>query len=79
MTTFAKMIAMEECTVVVAKDGIGVKIEHAKKFPGLERYLLCDCKATTYNDHYVVQGSEEFLYRVISKMAAEYVPAFLVC
>lgn len=79
MTSFAKMIAMEESTVVVAKDGIGVKMEHAKKWPELEHFLLCECKATVYNGHYVVKGSEDYLYRVIRTMANEYVSSFLVC
>lgn len=79
MTSFVKMMAMEKSTVVVAKDGIGVKIEYAKKWPELERFLLCECKATVFNGHYVVKGSEDYLYRVIKTMANEYVPCFLVC
>ena len=79
MTKFTKMVAMLESTVVLAKDGIGVRIEHANKFPALEQYLVCDCKSSIYNGYYVVKGSEEYLYRVIRTMANEYLPSFIVC
>lgn len=79
VTNFAKMMAMGKSTVVMADDGIGVKVEQATKFDGLERYLLCDCKATVYNGHYVVEGSAEQLYKIMVTIVTEYVPLVTVC
>lgn len=79
MTEFLKFLAMQKSDVVLADNGFGVKVEYARKLPGLERYLLCDCKATVYEGHYVVEGSAEHLYQALTTIVTEYAPAFLVC
>lgn len=78
MTEFEKFVAMEQGQIVMADNGIGVDVSFAKKAPGLEAYLIAECKAHKYLGHYVVEAEKAELYDILNTIMQVYAPVAIL-